>query len=105
MTIRYAQVALQNWEDLDGYAVGHGMRSPKSLPVDRFCHWIWWMLTRNSEKQEREKLRAKIWQPPMNSTAPIDKRSPWSPENEGKAFAMLKQQLAPSGPKEIPPEG
>jgi hypothetical protein len=71
------------------------------MELDRFCNWLWWMLTRNAKnEQEREKLRAKIWRPPVGAITaekPIDTRSPWSPENETKGFAALKAQMQPSG--------
>ncbi|QGZ16722.1 hypothetical protein PBI_DEWDROP_75 [Microbacterium phage Dewdrop] len=102
MTLRYGQIALQHWADLDGYAVGHNMPNLRSLPLDRFCNWLWWMLTRNSNEQEREKTRAKLWRPPPSHVGDIDKRSPWSAENEMKAFSALKQQLMPSVPKAGP---
>lgn len=102
MTLRYGQIAEAHWDDLDGYAVGHNMPRLESLPLSRFCNWIWWMLTRNANEQEREKTRAKIWRPPPTEKGPIDKRSPWSAENEMKAFSALKSQLAPSSP---PPAG
>ena len=99
MSLRYAQIARDHMADLDGYAMGHNMPSLRAMPVERFNHWLWWMLTRNAKnEQEREKLRAKIWRPPPNTTAPIDSRSPWSAENEMKAFSALKAQLSPSSP-------
>ncbi len=104
MTLRYGQIAAQHWVDLDGYAVGHGLPDLRQMPLERFCHWVWWMLTRNAKDEaEREKLRAKIWRPPPEVTTPIDKRSPWNPENEMKAFSALKMQLSP-GPPAPPPE-
>ena len=41
--------------------------------------------------QEVEKFRAQIWRPPPR-TVTIDSRSPWSPENEARAFGALKKQ-------------
>ena len=95
MIARYGQIARQNWEDLDGYAVGHGMPPLTSLPLDRFCNWVWWMLTREANESDRQKIRAKIWRPPPEENKPIDPRSPWSAENEMKAFSALKAQLSP----------
>lgn len=95
MTLRYGQIAEAHWPDLDGYAVGHNMPPLDSLPLGRFCNWLWWMLTRNANEQEKEKIRAKLWRPPPAHEGPIDKRSPWSAENEMKSFASLKAQLMP----------
>lgn len=95
MTLRYGQVAKQHWADLDGYAMGHNMPDLRRVPLDRFCNWMWWMLTRSSSENEREKVRAQIWRPPPDVRGPIDARSPWSAENEMKAFSALKSQLSP----------
>lgn len=95
MTLRLGQIAQQHWADLDGYAVGHGMPDLYTLPLERFSNWVWWMLTRNSNEAEKQKIRAKLWQPPADHKGPIDARSPWSAENEMKAFAALKAQLSP----------
>lgn len=57
------------------------------------------MLTRNAQnEQERAKIKAELWQPPLGAVTaekPIDPRSPWSPENESKGFSALKAQLSP----------
>lgn len=106
MIYRYGQIARQNWQDLDGYAVGHNMPDLRKLPLDRFCNWLWWMMTKNAKnEQEREKLRAKLWRPPpdLKGTAPIDKRSPWSAENEMKAFAAFKMQTTGKASVPKPP--
>lgn len=96
MTQHYLQIALNNWEDLNGWAVGHGV-DLKSKDIDDFCHFVWWMLTRNSDEPARAKLRAQIWRPPPpkpgKPTERIDPRSPWSPEKERAAALAFKAQL------------
>lgn len=93
MTLRYARMALDNWEWVDGYAAGHNMGALEELPIDRFCNFMWWWATRNMEdEQDVEKLRGDLWQPPPNYDKPITK-GPWSPEEETSAFAALKTAL------------
>ena len=87
-------LAQQHRDDLDGYLIGHG--SPLALddlPVQRLCSYVWWFITRNAEDKDREDFRIKVWRPPPQSTAPIPKDSPWSAENETKAFSSLKSAL------------
>jgi hypothetical protein len=101
VTLRYGQIANESWDDLHGWAVGHGLRL-QTLTLEEFCHWMWWMLTRNAKNDaERDKLRAKLWRPPVNAVTaskPIDSRSPWSAENETRAFAALKSRVSPETP-------
>lgn len=94
MTARLGSAALANWEALDGYAVAHGVPDPRTLPLSRFCSFVWYMMTCNVEKQaEIETMRAQLWRPLPKSTAPIPTRSPWSAENETKAFGALTASL------------
>jgi len=93
VTVRLVRTAVGNWETLDGYAVAHGMPDLRDLPLDRFCNFVWYMLTRNSEKKDVDQMRAKLWVPPPKSTAPIPKNSPWSAEAETAAFKAVRAQL------------
>ena len=93
MTVRLVRTAVANWETLDGYAVAHGMGDLRLLDLDRFCNFVWYMLTRNADKKDTDSLRAKIWVPPPKSVAPIPKNSPWSAEAETAAFKAVKAQL------------
>lgn len=69
-------------------------------------NFVWHMLTRTQDENETAKLRAKVWRPPPENTQPIDPRSPWSPENEAKAFAALKMQTGAGMPAlGAPPKG
>lgn len=52
---------------------------------------MWWYYTREREQADVDKFRARIWRPPPRTTV-IDARSPWSVENETKAFAAFKAQ-------------
>lgn len=84
---------------MDGYAVGHGLADLRDLPIERFCTFVWWLWTRNGDEKDRAKFKARLWQPPKGK-AVTDRRSPWSPENESKAFASLQSALGLQKPKE-----
>lgn len=96
MTARLSGLAKRNWRTIDGFAVGHAVGDLEELPLERFVNFIWWFFTRNAEQKDVDKFEAKVWQPPVADMGkPIDPRSPWSPENEMKAFGAVKAQLAP----------
>lgn len=90
MTARLVLTAVTNWDTLDGYAAAHGMPPLPELTLDRFCNFTWYMLTRNAEAADADRLKAKLWVPPPKSTAPIPANSPWSAESESRAFAAVK---------------
>lgn len=107
MTARLAKAAVENWADFDGYAVAHGMPDLRELPLDRFCSFVWHMLSRNADEQGVAKLRAKLWQPPKGEVI-TDTASPWHPDNEKAAFNSLKAGLGLSTPNlsgEVPAAG
>ena len=94
MTVRLVRTAVANWETLDGYAVAHGMKGDlRDMPLDRFCNFVWFMMTRNAEKKDIDSMRAKLWVPPPKSAAPIPRNIPWSAEAETAAFKAVKAQL------------
>lgn len=72
--------------------MGHGLADLRTLPIERFVNFVWWLFTRNSDEKDRAKFKARLWQPPKGE-AVTDKRSPWSPENESKAFSGLQMAL------------
>lgn len=83
---------MANWGTLDGYAVAHGLPDLRELPLERFLNFVWYMMTRNSEPKEIERLKQTLWVPPKSERAkPIPKNSPWSAENE---TAALKAAIA-----------
>lgn len=92
--IRYGQIAAEHWETLDGYCVAHNVPDLREMELDRFCNFVWWWATRNAQdQQEIEKLRAQLWRPPPGQVPHPE--SPWSPENESKAFSSFKAQVGP----------
>ena len=62
------------------------------LSYSRLTNFVWFMLIREKSDADVAKLKARIWRPPVTGQE-IDARSPWSAENERKAFAALKAQL------------
>lgn len=99
MTLRLAHWAGRQWDVIDGYAVSRNMPRLERLPLDRFAHFIWWFLTRNGDADEVEKLRGRVWRPPLNDTAPIPAKSPWSAESETSGFAALRAGLSGTAPR------
>lgn len=93
MTQRLAQVAIDNWAHFDGIAVSMGMPDLRELPLDRFANFIWYTLTKDKDEKGVKQLEMKVWRPPRG--VEIDKRSPWSAENETAAFNAIKAQLSP----------
>lgn len=75
---------------LDGYAVAHGI-DPSREPLRRFNAYVYYMVTRNGDEKSIAKFDSKLWMPPKG-VAP-DPRSPWSPENEMKAFQAVKSMV------------
>lgn len=90
MTQRLVAIAVEHWRDLDGYAVGHNLPELDTMPLSRFCNFIWWWLTRNADQKERDKLERRIYMPPKG-VAPTT--GPWSAEAEKSAFSALQQGL------------
>ena len=69
----------------------------RTLPLDRFVNFVYWMATRDGSATDIEKFRAKLWRPPKGE-AVTDSRSPWAPEHEQRGFASLKTALGVGGP-------
>jgi hypothetical protein len=92
VTGRLAATALAHWELLDGYAVAHGMPDLMDLKIDRFCNYVYWMLTKGYSETDMASFRSRLWQPPIGEIA--DVRSPWSAENENAALSAFKDQVA-----------
>lgn len=82
---------------MDGYALAHGF-DPLLVGLDRLCNFVWWYYTQNQSPAEVEKFRARLWRQPIGVTV-IDERSPWSPENESKAFSALVTQMGSTSSK------
>jgi len=89
--------AANQWATIDGYAAGHAMKDIRTLPLERFCNFVWYLSTKNANEQEQAKAKAQLWRPPPpvpgRPVEPIPKQSPWSAESEGAAFAALKAGL------------
>ena len=63
--------------------------------MDRYFAFIWWFLTKDGETADVEKFKQKLWMPPAYMKGkPIPAASPWSAENETRAFAALKAETS-----------
>jgi len=51
------------------------------------------MVTRNAEEKDVEQFRIQLWRPPLGAQTEIPAESPWSAENETRAFQSLKSAL------------
>lgn len=73
----------------------------RSLPLDRFANFVYWMATRESSSSDIDKFRAKLWRPPVGEIV-TDVRSPWAPDNERRGFSALKAGLGIGAPPRSP---
>lgn len=94
MTYRLLAIAVEKWEDIDGYGVGHGF-DPAELSLTRMANFTWWWVTQNAEKNEVEKFKNRLWRPPPGEVVTND-RSPWHADNENQALSSLKAALGGS---------
>jgi hypothetical protein len=102
VTLRLGATALGSWPELDGFAVAHGIQDPRTLPLDRFCNLVWYLISKGEDATGIAKARAKLWRPPPQAEV-IPARSPWSAESESAGFASLKAGL--TGTVSKPPLG
>jgi len=61
------------------------------LTLSELCSLTWFMMVRNADETERQKVKANLWRPPKG-VVPV-KESPWSAENEMGALKALKASL------------
>ncbi len=94
MSLRLLATLVEQFETLDGYAVAHGVPDLRALDLSRLCNYVYWFLTKDGDEQGVAKFRAKLWQPPKGQRP--DARSPWSAENESKAFAAFASSVGVS---------
>lgn len=90
MIARLGHLAVTHWMSLDGYGVAHGVR-PAQEPLSRFCSYVYYMVTRNGDEKGIQKFDNSLWMPPKGVMP--DRRSPWSPENETRAFQAVKAMV------------
>lgn len=86
------ETARENWAELDGYAVAHGLGYLQELPLDRFFNFVWHMFTRNADAKDLAQLKARLWKPDPGQVV-TDPRSPWYSKNEGKSLSDFKRGL------------
>lgn len=89
--IRLAGIAHDNWMDVEGYALTHGVGDIRQLNLSQFCSFMWHMIAQGHEDQPSlDRTKAKLWKPPKGEVAT---QGPWSPEAEQDSFNALKSQL------------
>lgn len=59
----------------------------------------WYLLTRNGSPESVEKFKRNLWMPPKGVMP--DARSPWSAENETRAFQAVKALTTGNAPKQL----
>lgn len=68
-----------------------------ALPFDRFLNLVYFWVTEDAEPKEKDKFDVKLRLPDerarRNGTATLDKKSPWSKENEERALSGLVAEL------------
>ena len=74
---------------LDGFAVSRNMPPLGELPLGRFCAFVWWFFTKDSEQKEIDKFRSRLWIPPVGEVA----QGPWSADAESKAFSAFSSSV------------
>ena len=87
MIERLVASAEANWQRLDGEMAMKNV-DPLALPFERYLNLVLVWFLGDRDEAETAKFMAKLWMPPKG--APIPAESPWSPENETKAFAQFK---------------
>jgi len=75
------------WNRFDGQMVMKNV-DPLALPFDRFLNLVYAWYIDGLEEPDIAKFDAKLWIPPKGAEIPAE--SPWSAENEKKAFAQFK---------------
>jgi hypothetical protein len=91
------------WEEFNGYAIAHGMTDLRRLDAAPFLDFAWYLLTRNGSPESVEKFKRQLWMPPKGVLP--DARSPWSAENETKAFQAVKALTSGKAPTIALPQG
>lgn len=82
------RLALDNWRDVNGWAIGHRISLPDLTP-GQFEDFMWWWATHNMESKDRDKFERALWQPPRGHAG----QGVWSAENETSGLMSLKSQV------------
>lgn len=61
------------------------------MPLSDFVDLVWYLCTRNGQQKEIDRFRERVWMPPKGVVP--DPRSPWSAENETRAFQAVKAMV------------
>lgn len=90
MTRRLVNTVAEHWPRFDGEMALQGF-DPLDLPFDRFISLLYAWMTKDLDEAGLAKFDAQLWQPVKGVEIPAE--SPWSPENEQKAFAAFKSSV------------
>ena len=91
MSARLLSTLEAQWATLDGYAAAQNLPNLQEMDLSRLCNFVYWYVTKDAAKESIDKYNAQLWMPPKGIEP--DERSPWSPENEAKAFSALSASL------------
>src|SRR5690606_34225059 len=61
---RLSQLAVRRWEEVNGYAVAHGLPDLRAMTMGAFLDFVYYLFTRNGDEQSVEKFRRTLWMPP-----------------------------------------
>lgn len=87
--MRLAELAIEHWRELDGYAASRNMPELTDLPLGRFCNFVLWWATKDmQDEQSYLTFEAQLWRPPKGQA--VDE-GPWSPQAETEAFQALRK--------------
>lgn len=74
---------------MDAAALEAGF-DPTELPADRFFNWVWHLLIKDKDEQERGRLESEIYRPPRGVEV---EEGPWSAAAEMDAFAEVQKSF------------
>jgi hypothetical protein len=80
-------MADEYWAMIDGWAASSGS-NPMDLSIDRFYNFIYYWATKDLSGEDRFSFDTRLWIPPEGEEPAPE--SPWSAENETKAFQAFK---------------
>lgn len=91
MTQRLLSIASSHWARIDGALAASLTTDPLDLPIDRFLNLVYWRAVDGGSEEDVRKFESRLWMPPVG-VAPAP-QSPWSPENETRAFKGLVAEV------------
>lgn len=84
------------WDYFIGVARDRGLGDPLSWPVDELCAWIYYRLTVNAKKEDKERLDAELRTPPLLTIGDDEEPDGWA-EEEQEGWSALAAQYGAGG--------